>query len=151
MQIRRSVIDSPMVRWSLFSFLLILTLVWSGRDVLLRARQMKAADTSSSAFFAMRAGTRTKAVVLLDDVAGKELRGKLLERNADTVYRKASASAPAIDAVLTPETSVVMGKPEDIASGAIVQISGIVDENHALQAREIVILTGYVHLAESAR
>jgi hypothetical protein len=151
MQIRRSVIDSPIVKWSLFSFLLVLTLAWSGRDVLSRAGKMKAADTSASAFFAMRAGSRTKAVVLLDTVTGRELKGKLLERETDTVYRKTSASASAIDAVLTPETSVVMGKAENIVSGAIVQISGIVDANHSLQANEIVILTGYVHLAEAAR
>jgi hypothetical protein len=50
-----------------------------------------------------------------------------------------------------PETSVVMGKPEDIVPSAIVQVSGTLDANHSLQANEIVILTHYVRLSETAR
>jgi hypothetical protein len=151
MQIRRSVIDSPIVKWSSFLLLLAVVMVWALRGVLLRADRMKAADTPASAFYAMTAGTQTKAVLLLDAVAGKGLKGRLLKRETDTVYRETNAIDSAIDAILMPETSVVMGKPQDIVPGAIVQISGTLDANHALKTNEIVILTGYVHLSEADR
>ena len=151
MQNRRSVSDSPTVKWSSFLLLLAVVTIWIGRSVLLRADRMKAADTQASAFIAMTAGTQTSAVVLLDRVAGKDLKGRLLKRETDTLYRQPSTNAPAITAVLTPETSVVMGKAEDIVPGAIVQLSGILDAHHALQTNEIVILTGYVRLSEGAR
>lgn len=151
MQIRRSVIDSPMVKWSLFSLVLAVGIAWAGRDVLLRAGQMKPADTPVSAFSAMTAGSRTKAVVLLHAVDGRDLKGKLLERETDTVYRTTSAPGSSIEAVLKPDTFIVMGKPADIVPGAIVQISGTLNANHSLQTDQIVILTGYVHLSEAAR
>jgi hypothetical protein len=151
MQNRRSVIDSPIVMWSTFLLLLAVVMVWAVRGVRLRAARMKAADTQASAFFAMTTGTPTKAVVLLDGVAGKDLKGKLLQRETDTVYRQTNEAGSRIYAGLRPETSVVMGKPEDIVPGAIVQISGTLDANHSLQANQIVILTGYVHLLETAR
>jgi len=151
MQNRRSVIESPIVKWCSFSLLLIVVMTWAGRGVRLRAERMKAADTQASAFLAMKAGTETSAVVLLDGVAGKPLNGRLLERETDTVYRNTNATGSTIDAVLMPETSVVMGKPEDIVPSAIVQVSGTLDANHSLQANEIVILTRYVRLSETAR
>jgi len=83
MQNRRSVIDSPIVKWSSFLLLLAVVAVWAVRGVLLRGDRM--------------------------------------------------------------------GKAEDIVPGAIVQISGTLDANHALQTNQIVILTGYVHLSETAR
>lgn len=151
MQIRRSVIDSPIVKSSSFLLLLAVVMVWAIRGVLLRADRMKAADTQASAFLAMTAGTQTKAVVILDAVAGKELKARLLKRETDTDYRQTNVTGSAIDAILMPETSVVMGKSRDIVPGAIVQISGTLDANHALETNEVVILTGYVHLSEAAR
>jgi hypothetical protein len=151
MRNRRSVIDSPILKWSSFLLLLTVFMVWAVRGVLLRADQMKAADTPASASFRMTAGTQTNAVVLLDEVAAKDLKGRLLERETDTIYRQPGTDAPAIAAVLTPETAVVMGQPEDIVPGAIVQLSGILDAHHALESNQIVILTGYVHLSSAAR
>jgi hypothetical protein len=151
MQIRRSVIDSPIAKSISFLFLLAVVIVWAGRGVLERADRMRTADTQAYAFFAMAAGTQAKAVVLLDGIAGKDLRGKLLKRETDAVYRQTNATGSTIDAVLMPETSVVMGKAEDIVPGAIVQLSGILDAHHTLQTNEIVILTGYVRLSEGAR
>jgi hypothetical protein len=151
MQIRRSVFDLPIVKWSSFLLLLAVVMVWAIRGVLLLADRMKTADTPASAFYGMTAGTQTKAVVLLDAVAGKELKGRLLKRETDTVYRQTNPIGSAIDAILAPETSVVMGKPQDIVPGAIVQVSGTLDANHALETNQIVILTGYIHLSEAAR
>jgi hypothetical protein len=151
MQNRRSVFDSTMVKWSSLLLLMGVVMVWAVRGVLLRADRMKAADTQASAFFAMTAGTQTKAVVLLDGVTGKNLKGHLLQRETDTVYRQTNATGSTVDAVLLPETSVVMGKADNVVPGAIVQISGTLDANHSLQTNQIVILTGYVHLSETAR
>jgi hypothetical protein len=151
MQNRRSVTDSPIVRWSSFLLLLAVVMMWAGRGVLLRAGRMKTADTPASAFFALTAGAQTSAVVLLDGVAGKDLKGTLLERETDTVYRRPNTNGSTIAAVVTSGTSVVMGKAEDIVPGAIVQLSGILDAHHALQTNEIAILTGYVRLSEAAR
>jgi hypothetical protein len=151
MQNRRSIIDSPIVKWSSFLLLLSVVMVWAVRGVMLRTDGMRVADTQASAFFLMTAGTQTKAIVLLDGVAGKDLKGRLLKRETDTIYDQPRTNDSAITAVLTPETSVVMGKAEDIVPGAIVQLSGILDAHHALRTNQIVILTGYVHLSEAAR
>jgi hypothetical protein len=124
LQNRRSVINSPIAKWSSFLLLLAVVMVWAVRGVLLRADRMKAADTQASAFLAMTAGTQTKAVALLDGVAGKNLKGHLLQRETDTVYRQTDATGSTVDAVLMPETSVVMGKVDNIVPGAIVQLSG---------------------------
>lgn len=151
MQNRRSGIDSSIVKWSLFLLLLAVVMVWAVRGVVLRVDRMKAADTQASALFAETAGTQTKAVVLLDGVTGRDLKGRLLKRETDTIYHQPRTNDSAITAFLTPETSVVMGKAEDIVPGAIVQLTGILDAHHALQTKQIVILTGYVHLSEAAR
>ena len=144
---RRSVFNSPTVKWTSFLILLAAAMVWAGNGVKQRMDRMRAADTPASFFFAMGAGTQTKVVVLLDRVDGAELKGKLLKRETDTIYTPPDSNDSEVTAVLTPETSVVMGKAEDIAPGAIVQLSGTLDAHHALQTSEAVILTGYVHLS----
>jgi hypothetical protein len=99
----------------------------------------------------MTPGTQAKAVIRLDQVAGERLKGTLLERESDTAYRVPIGSGSAVTVFLAPETSVVMGRPQDVAAGAIVQLVGTLDQDHVLRAKQIVILTGYVHLLESAR
>jgi len=44
------------------------------------------------------------------------------------------------------QTKMVMGRPEDIRPGAIVHVTGTVRKDHGLDAGQIVILTGYVHV-----
>jgi hypothetical protein len=44
-----------------------------------------------------------------------------------------------------------MGRPQDIAVGSIVQLAGTLDQDRILRAKQVVILTGYVHLSESTR
>ena len=41
-----------------------------------------------------------------------------------------------------------MGRPQDIAAGAIVQLAGTLDKNRILRAKQVVILTGYVRLCK---
>jgi len=42
------------------------------------------------------------------------------------------------------QTKIVMGKETDIHAGAIVHVTGTVRNDHAIQAEQVVILTGYV-------
>jgi hypothetical protein len=41
-----------------------------------------------------------------------------------------------------------MGKPQDIAVGAVIQLGGTIDANHVLQTNQVVILTGYVRVSQ---
>ena len=140
-------IGTVALRWTFFVVLFAAVTAWAIRGVLARAQQMKAADISASALASVAPGSPAKAVVRLDHVAGKESKGTLLQRQSDTVYLLPSESS-AVKAILTPETSVVMGKPQEIVAGAIVQLDGTMDENHVLRASQVVILTGYVRLSE---
>lgn len=146
----RFIVPSPL-RWICFLVVLALASTWAVRDVLARAAQMRAADTPASSLYTMPAGSHTKLVVSLERVSGAKLEGTPLERLADTVYRRPVTKAPSIVAELTPETSVVMGKPQQIVAGAVVQLAGTVDRNHALQTTQIVILTDYVRVLEGAK
>ena len=114
----------------------------------MRAQQMSTADTSASTFESSPPGSSAKAVVRLDSVKGKELKGTLLEKQSYTVYLLPSERTPVVIAVLTPNTSVVMGKPQDIAVGAVVQLAGTIYANHVLQTTQVVILTGYVSVSQ---
>ncbi|MGA9245602.1 MAG: hypothetical protein WBW03_26935, partial [Silvibacterium sp.] len=75
----------------------------------------------------------------------------LLQRESDSVYRRTVSDNNLISVVMTQKATVVMGKREDLLPGAIVQIAGVLDENHALRADQVVILTGYVHVAQRTK
>src|SRR5271154_3090308 len=100
--------------WIIFLPVLACVAVWAIRGILVRARQMSTADTSASTFASSPPGSLAKAVVRLGSVKGKELRGTFLEKQSDTAYFLPSEKTPIVIAVLTPDTSVVMGKPQDI-------------------------------------
>ena len=141
----------PVLRWTLFLLLLDVSADWAFRAVQAHAQQMKPAETPASAWAAMALGTETKAVVCVDQVSGTKVQATILERQSDTVYRKSSAISSGVAAILSPEASVAMGRAEDIVPGAILQLAGMLDDRHVLHARQVVILTGYVHLEKEAR
>jgi hypothetical protein len=147
---QQSRINETSLKWVIFLSVLACVAVWAIRGVLVRAQQMSTADTSASTFASSPPGSLAKAVVRLDSVKGKELKGTLLEKQSDTVYLLPSERTPIVIAVLTPDTSVVMGKPQDIADGAVVQLAGTIDANHVLQTSQVVILTGYVRVSQKA-
>lgn len=144
-------IAQPILRWTLFLLLLVVSAGWALRSVLARSQQMKPAETTASAWAAMAPGTETKAVVSIDEVSGTTLHATILERESDTVYLKPSTPGPKVTAILSTETSVAMGKAEDIVPGAIVQVAGTLDDCHVLRTTQVVILTGYVHLRKESR
>jgi hypothetical protein len=151
MQLRKPRVDMVTLKWSIFIVLLAAVTAWAIRGVLVRAQEMKAADTSASALSSLAPGSPAKAVVRLDHVAGRELKGTLLQRQSDTVYLLPSEKTSTVTAILTPETSVVMGKPAEIVAGAIVQLDGTMDEHHSIRTNQVVILTGYVRLSQGTR
>ncbi len=143
-------INETSLKWIIFLAVLAAVGVWAICGVLVRAQQMSAADTTASTFASISPGSSAKAVVRLESVSGKELKGTLLEKQGDTVYLLPSEGTPTVIAVLTPDTSVVMGKPKDIAVGAVVQLAGVLDADHVLQTNQVVILTGYVRVSQKA-
>jgi hypothetical protein len=151
MQIRKPRVEMVTLKWSIFIILLASVSAWAIRGVLVRAQQMKAADTSASALESIAPGSPAKAVVRLDRIDGSELKGTLLQRQSDTVYLLPSERTSIVTAILTPDTSVVMGKPEEIVPGAIVQLDGTMDEHHSIRTNQVVILTGYVRLSQGTR
>ncbi len=141
-------INETSLKWIIFLAVFASVAVWAVRGVLVRAQQMSTADTSASTFASIAPGSSAKAVVRLDSVKGKELKGTLLEKQSDTSYLVPSERTQAVVADLNPDTSVVMGKPGEIAVGAVVQLSGTIDAGHVLQTNQVVILTGYVRLSQ---
>jgi hypothetical protein len=142
-------INETSLKWIIFLAVLSAVAAWAVRGILVRAQQMSTADTTASAFASISSGSSAKAVVRLESVKGNELKGTLLKRQSDTVYLLPSERTPPVIAVLTSNTSVVMGKPQDIAVGAVIQLGGTIDANHVLQTNQVVILTGYVRVSQN--
>jgi hypothetical protein len=151
MRHRKPPFDSPVLNWTTFLLVLTMVMLWAVSGVLQRARRMQTASTSAAMFAGRAPGRPAKAVIRLDQVVGDHLKGTLLEQESDTAYRVPIGIAPTVAAILTPETAVVMGRPQDIAVGSVVQLAGTLDQNRILRAKQVVILTGYVHLSESNR
>jgi len=147
---RKPIGTSLALRWVLFLLLLTVAMGWAVRSVLARATMMKTADTPAQALSASEPGTRIRVVVSIDQVVGGNLKATALERVSAALYRRPRAGG-VVSAVLTPETSVVMGKTQDIVPGAIVQLAGTLDSNHTLRTSKVVILTGYVHVADDSK
>jgi hypothetical protein len=105
MQDRRLRIDAPTLKWMIFLVVLACLAAWAIRGVLVRARRMSTADTSGLLFESIAPGSSAKAVVRLDSVKGEELKGTLLEKQSDTVYRVPFKRTAAVIAVLTPDAS----------------------------------------------
>jgi hypothetical protein len=141
-------INETSLKWIIFLAVLSAVAAWAVRGILVRAQQMSTADTTASAFASISSGSSAKAVVRLESVKGNELKGTLLERQSDTVYLLSSDRTPPVIAVLNSDTSVVMGKPQDIAVCAVVQLGGTIDANHILQTNQVVILTAYVRVSQ---
>jgi hypothetical protein len=85
----------------------------------------------------------TKIVVDVTEASEERIRGKLLEKQDETHYARTGNQA---EIVWGKDTALVMGKAEDIHTGAIVHVTGKVTDDHSVRAQQIVILTGYVQV-----
>jgi hypothetical protein len=61
----------------------------------------------------------------------------------ETTYRDTGTR---FEVELTPQTQFVMGSAADVKPGAVVELAGTFDAARVVQARRIVILTGYIQV-----
>ena len=119
---------------------LSLMFVWSGGARMLR---MQTRAASSAEFAQLKAEAETKIVMEVSEASDGRIRGKLLERQDETHY---SRTANLAEVAWGKDTVLVMGKAEDVRVGAVVHVTGKVAADHSVQARQIVLLTGYVQV-----
>jgi hypothetical protein len=116
------------------------TFVWRGAE---KAMRMRPEAASQFQFAQLKPQETAKVVVEVLEASEGTLRGRLLDRQDDTHYTRTQNEARiSWDA----STAIVMGKASDVHSGAILHVTGTVTSDHGLQARQIVILTGYVQV-----
>ena len=137
-------LPKPSNRWTLFLLVLLAFLafatMWAGKSM-----RTKAQAAGSSEFLALQPGQIAKVVLEVTAVpSDHRLTGKLLEKQDETHY---TCTSTEVDVNLGRQTPITMGSHTDIRSGAILHVTGIVEENHALRASQVVVLTEYVTLS----
>ena len=134
-------------KWALLTLTSVIAAVIAAAvvlDVVRRAGQMRTATTSAAAVLQAPPGSLVKAVVRLEDVSeSSACLAQLLEALDGETYR---ATSTRVHVALTAETEVVMGSEADVRPGAVVQVAGTIDREHAIRVRQIVILTGYIRV-----
>jgi hypothetical protein len=123
--------------------LLIALAVWRSSE---KATKMKSGTAAAgpSGFEALKPGDIAKIVLeVMESSAQRDIKGKLLEKQTDTLYTRTEELA---EAAFDTNTTVLMGKAPDIHPGAILYVTGTVVPSHIIQARQIVVLTGYVQV-----
>jgi len=106
------------------------------------SRSMSAAASDEKLVSESTPGSKTKFVMEIDEVTTEKIiRGRLLQKKTDELYTRTGTP---VKVQSSEKTSVVMGRPADIKAGAIVHVTGIVQNDHSVQADQIVILTGYI-------
>jgi hypothetical protein len=114
--------------------------VWRGAE---KAMKMQTAAANGSEFAQAKQQESVKVVVEVFETAEGEIRGRLLERQDDAHYTRTKDEARIH---WDTSTAIVMGKTGDVRPGAILHITGTMAVDHSVQARQIVILTGYVQV-----
>ena len=114
--------------------------MWRTAD---RAMKMKSSPTAGPGqFAALKPGEAAKVVLEVTySTSATNLQGTLLEKKTETVYQRTGQS---VEVAFDDKTPVVMGKAADIHPGAVIHVSGAVNASQVLEAKQIVILTGYV-------
>jgi hypothetical protein len=119
---------------------LSLAFVWRGVGRMLTMRTQAA---STAEFAALTNDADAKVVIEIAEAAHGRVRGKLLERQDETHYKRTTKD---VEATWNKQTAIVMGKAEEVKPGAVVHVTGKVAPDHSVEARQIVILTGYVQV-----
>lgn len=120
--------------------LLIAFAVWRTAS---KAMKMGSASAAGpAAFESLKPGDLAKIVLeVKDSSSGETMHGRLLEKQTETVYTRTGTS---VEADFDSSTAFVMGEVSDIHPGAVLHITGNIASGHAIQAPQIVVLTGYV-------
>lgn len=116
-------------------------------DVTRRAERMRLVSApAAQAAESTRPGGTVKTVVRLEG-PGERARylAAALASVDETTYRESGSH---LELELTPQTTFVMGSAADVRPGAIVEVAGTLDADHVVRARRIVVLTGYIKVAD---
>jgi hypothetical protein len=137
-------VPKPSKRWTLFLLVLLAFLafaaMWAGKSM-----RRKGQAAGSSEFLGLQPGQIAKVVLEVTAIpSDHRLTGKLLEKQNETRYTRTSTE---VDVSLDARTRIMMGSRSDVRSGAILHVTGSVEENHALRASQVVVLTEYVTLS----
>ena len=108
-----------------------------------KAMRMQPEAASQSQFAQLKPQETARVVVEVSGISAGEIRGELLDKQDDTHYTRIKNEARIR---WDSSTSIVMGKTADVRPGAILHVTGTVGGDRSLQARQIVILTGYVQV-----
>ena len=119
---------------------LSLVFVWRGTG---RMMNMQTHAANQAEFAQLKPQDVAKIVVEVTEAAEGRILGKLLEKQDETHYARTVNQA---EVVWGKDTALVMGKAEDIHTGATVHVMGKVADDHSVHAQQIVILTGYVQV-----
>ena len=119
---------------------LSLVFVWRGAGKMMN---MQTHAANQAEFAQLKSQDVAKIVVEVTGAAEGRILAKLLEKQDETHYVRTAIQA---EVVWGKDTALVMGKSEDIHTGAIVHVMGKVADDHSVHAQQIVILTGYVQV-----
>lgn len=103
--------------------------------------KMKAQAAGPAQFLALKPGEVAKIVFEVTGAPDHELAGNLLEKQDETHYTRTTTE---IEVIADARTAIVMGSRADVRRGAILHVTGTLDENHLLHANQLVVLTEYV-------
>ncbi len=131
-------------RWLILAGLLVVGLLAAVIVAVLvgRTMMMEPAPDSAQRVASATSGEHITAVLEVTTVSTDGLlAGRVLERRSETLYQRTDHM---LQMRWNTDTPVVMGKPQDITTGAVFQVSGQLDAERSLNADRIVILTAYV-------
>jgi hypothetical protein len=104
--------------------------------------KMKTQAAGPAQFLVLKPGEVAKIVFEVTAMpSDNDLAGKLLEKQDETHYTR---TATEVELIPVAKTAIVMGNRANIRKGAILQVTGTLDENHILHANQLVVLTEYV-------
>jgi hypothetical protein len=119
--------------------LLVALAVWNSARMSI---SMSAAASDEQQFAQTAPGTNTKIVVEIAESAPEgTAKGKILQEKTKELYTRTTSSATLR---WNTQTKIVMGKEADIHPGAVVHVTGTIRNDRAIQAEQVVILTGDV-------
>jgi multidrug resistance efflux pump len=119
---------------------LSLAFVWKGAG---RMMNMQTHAAKSAEFAQLKPQESAKIVVEVTEASEGRIHGKLLEKQDETHYARSANQA---EIMWNKDTAIVMGKAEDIHPDVILHVTGKVAADHSVQAKQIVILSGYVQV-----
>lgn len=118
--------------------LLIVTVGWRVGS---RAMRMNAGAAITAQLDQVKPEEEVKVVIEVTSAVAPDLRGALLDKQTETLYRRSGRGA---EIVWDADTKIVMGKVADIHPGAVIHVTGTAVAGKKIKARQIVILSGYV-------